>query len=122
MDENKSIEIVANEEGEIRTIARWKSGFLPLDVFAMRVNCDTQRISPCISLTFSFHMSPEGLENTLRVNLGLKPESLAAEENRVWNEVEKRKKAHIFFARFSMSETLSSVRPFSQLPSLHGEE
>jgi hypothetical protein len=55
---------------EIRTIARWKSGLLPLEVFAMRVNWDTQRISPCISLTFAFHMSPEdGLENTFRDNL-----------------------------------------------------
>src|SRR5712671_3470460 len=36
----------------------------------MRVNWDTQRISPCISLTFAFHMSPEeGLENTFRDNL-----------------------------------------------------
>jgi len=49
-------------------IARWKSGLLPLEVFAMRVNWDTQRTSPCISLTFAFHMSPEGLENTFRDN------------------------------------------------------
>ena len=53
----------------MRTIARWKSGLLPLEVFAMRVNWDTQRTSPCISLTFAFHMSPEGLENTFRDNL-----------------------------------------------------
>lgn len=53
----------------VRTIARWKSGLLPLDVFAMRVNWDTQRISPCISLTFAFHMSPEGLENTFKDSL-----------------------------------------------------
>jgi len=79
----KKREIAANKEGEKRTIARWKSGFLPFEVFAMRVNCDTQRISPCISLTFSFHMSPEGLENTLRDNLCLMRESSAAEEPNV---------------------------------------
>jgi hypothetical protein len=60
---------VANEDGKIRTIARWKSGLLPFEVFAMRVNCDTQRTSPCMSLTFAFHMSPEGLGNTFRDNL-----------------------------------------------------
>ena len=60
---------LARRQGGIRTIARWKSGLLPLEVFAMRVNWDTQRISPCISLTFAFHMSPEGLENAFRDSL-----------------------------------------------------
>ena len=86
-----------------------------MDVFAMRVNCDTQRISPCMSLTFAFHISPEGLENTFRDNLG-ETESLAAEEL-AWHGLGLglNEKTHIFFARFSTSETLSSVRPYSQL-------
>lgn len=67
-DFNLVSECIGRPRG-IRTIARWKSGLLPLEVFAMRVNWDTQRISPCISLTFAFHMSPEGLENAFRDSL-----------------------------------------------------
>lgn len=49
----------------------------------MRVNCDTQRISPCISLTFAFHMSPDVLENTLSDNLGLSQKALSTEDSNV---------------------------------------
>ena len=33
----------------------WKSGLEPFLVDARRVNCDTQRTSPLMSLTFFFH-------------------------------------------------------------------
>ena len=39
----------------IHTIARWKSGF-PFAAVAKSVNCETQRTSPSMSLTFFFHM------------------------------------------------------------------
>jgi hypothetical protein len=71
----------------IRTIARWKSGLLPLEVFAMRVNWDTQRISPCMSLTFVFHMSPEGLENTFRDSLHHDGHSLTLATESIVNEM-----------------------------------
>ena len=55
----------------IHTIARWKSGF-PLVVFAKRVNCETQRTSPSMSLTFFFHIVPEASsEKTFRASLEL---------------------------------------------------
>ena len=69
----------------------------------MRVNWDTQRISPCISLTFAFHISPEGLENTFRDSLQCMV-TLALVQ-----AAESMRTTHIFFARFSTSEALSSV-------------
>lgn len=57
----------------LRTIARWKSGLFPFVVFAIRVNWETQRISPLISLTLFFHMTEEFEVvslNTRRDNLG----------------------------------------------------
>lgn len=38
------------------TMARWKSGLFPFEVFAYSVNCDTQRISPSMSFTLDFHI------------------------------------------------------------------
>lgn len=53
----------------VRTMARWKSGF-PLDVLANSVNCETQRTSPSISLTFFFHIAPDdSSEKTLSERL-----------------------------------------------------
>jgi hypothetical protein len=61
-------------------MARWKSGLLPFEVFAIRVNWETHRISPCTSLTLAFHMLPEGFEKTFRPNLsGSEPEELGWE-------------------------------------------
>ena len=50
-------------------MARWKSGLLPLFVFANSVNWDTQRISPSMSLMFCFHICPAALEKTLSWSL-----------------------------------------------------
>ena len=48
----------------------WKSGLAPFMVLAMSVNCDTQRISPSMSLTLRFHIAPvEGSSNTFRETL-----------------------------------------------------
>ena len=47
------------------TMARWKSGLLPFEVIASKVNCETHRISPSMSLTFFFHICPAASENTL---------------------------------------------------------
>ena len=44
--------------GRVHTIARWKSGF-PFAVVAKSVNCETQRTSPSMSLTFFFHIAPD---------------------------------------------------------------
>jgi hypothetical protein len=99
--------------GDIRTIARWKSGLLPLEVFAMRVNWDTQRISPCMSLTFAFHMSPEGLENTFRDSLRCAMSQPALVQ--AVSESMRDDSTHIFLVRFSMSEALSSVCGGSQI-------
>lgn len=53
----------------VRTMARWKSGF-PLGVLANSVNCETQRTSPSISLTFFFHIAPDdSSEKTLSERL-----------------------------------------------------
>jgi hypothetical protein len=52
-------------------MARWKSGLLPFEVFAIRVNWDTHSISPCISLMLAFHMLSEELEKIFRPNLSV---------------------------------------------------
>lgn len=51
-------------------MALWKSGLF-WDVLPMRVNCETQRISPSISLTLDFHIFPEsfGSSNTRKERL-----------------------------------------------------
>ena len=41
-------------------------------------------------------MSPEGLENTLRVNLGSRPETLAAEKSSVERSGEEKESPHLF--------------------------
>lgn len=53
------------------TIARWKSGLLPLEVLANSVNWDTHRMSPSMSFTLDFHIcaSLDGSEKTRRVSL-----------------------------------------------------
>ena len=49
------------------TIARWKSGLLPLYVFAKSVNCETQRTSPSISFTLYFHIEPVAWSSNTRI-------------------------------------------------------
>ena len=50
-------------------MARWKSGLFPLDVFASRVNCETQRTSPSMSCTLDRHIRPEASSNTFSERL-----------------------------------------------------
>jgi len=56
------------------TMARWKSGLLPFVVLAIRVNWDTQRTSPSISLILFFHIAPLLSEKTRRESLRKKAE------------------------------------------------
>ena len=102
----------------MRTIARWKSGLLPLEVFAMRVNWDTQRISPCISLTFAFHMSPEELENTFKDSLceGPSVESKTGiVSNRVNSDKMTRKSPHFLGEILNVSGIVICVMPIFSL-------
>ena len=47
---------------------------MPLDVLAKRVNCETHRTSPSMSLTFFFHMVPDcSSENAFRERLSDTP-------------------------------------------------
>ena len=64
--------------GRTHTIARWKSGF-PLAVVAKSVNCETQRTSPSMSLTFFFHIAPDpSSEKTLSDRLRVRERGRAA--------------------------------------------
>lgn len=61
-------------------MARWKSGLFPLEVLAIRVNWDTQRMSPSISDTLDFHIFVESsvASNKRRVRLRRESDILAA--------------------------------------------
>ena len=50
------------------TMARWKSGLFPLVVLAIKVNCDTHRTSPPISLTLAFHILSGSLGSLKTLN------------------------------------------------------
>ena len=61
---------LSDSQHRMQTMARWKSGLL-LVVSANSVNCETQRMSPSISLTLVRHIfrGSEGSENTRRLRL-----------------------------------------------------
>lgn len=84
-------------------IALWKSGLFFV-VFAISVNCDTQRISPLISFTLAFHIASELSLNTRsdKLNLSFMSSNFLLCTNLL-------RCAYIFFVRASTSLMLSSV-------------
>ena len=83
-------------------MARWKSGLLPLVVFASRVNCDTQSTSPSMSLTLERHIRPEPSSNTFSERLHAQSVSYCLQGHR-------KRHAHILLVRVAMSVGVSSI-------------
>jgi hypothetical protein len=54
------------------TIARWNCGLFPFAVLANSVNCETQRMSPWISLTLAFHALSDSSEKTRKFKLAIR--------------------------------------------------
>lgn len=93
------------------TIARWKSGLLPLTVLARSVNWETQSTSPAMSFTLWRHITPSTSSKTRsdKLQVSIHDKSML----NLWGRW-----THIFLAMYSESSCLSSTLVEVQLRSL----